>query len=148
MGASQNHVADEHHFKHKEEKAAENLAPGDVAKAHHQIGDFGLPVAIDEGGPDIGGFPANGQPGLFDQVPQGQKEAADLSRDRAEEAADPVEKPLTLDSFRYSRSVYCFMSGLRSFKERPEPTQLAPAGCDGSESVQAEAALQPVLISS
>ena len=70
--ASQNHIADKDHFKQQEQHAPQNLAPGQAAEAHDQIGDFCFPVALDKGRHDVLGFPGDGLPRGLERAADGQ----------------------------------------------------------------------------
>ena len=51
--AGRDHIEDEYGFEGEEEDATQDLPPCDIAEAHDDIGDLGLPVAVGKGGDQI-----------------------------------------------------------------------------------------------
>ena len=94
--AGDHHVDDKDDLKQKEHQSAEHLPAGNAAKAHHGIGQLGLPIALNEGGNDVLPFVYNAETKLPEEAADPFDAVPDAQGDRRKEAqkTDPEFLPL------------------------------------------------------
>ena len=89
------HVEDEDRFKEQEEETAQDLSSGNIAKAHEDIGDLGLPVTVDEGGDKVFQFAADPQEQILEEAADGNPDIGKPAGNRREEAFQVVQNLLS-----------------------------------------------------
>ena len=96
VDAAEDHVHDESHLHQEEQQATKHLAAGDGAKAHHKIGNTGLPVTFLEGNKDIDKFNGHLAEELADRVSEILKAIPDATGNAYDQAHQGIQEPMTL----------------------------------------------------